>query len=174
MRTDLMRVVIQVPEYDAPLIRDGAEAVVRIPSLRNRPVHCKVTRSSWSLDPESRTLRVEIFLDNPLKDPEEQLQAGMYVNVNIIADRPNAMTLPVDAILTDSNQNYCFIEENGIAKRVNVKVGVENERDVQVYYKQLPPAKEGEQGEWVKFTGKERVIISQLTSIKDGQAITVK
>ncbi|MGA3190507.1 MAG: HlyD family efflux transporter periplasmic adaptor subunit, partial [Bryobacteraceae bacterium] len=30
MRTDIMRVVVQVPEYDAPLVKDGADAVVRL------------------------------------------------------------------------------------------------------------------------------------------------
>jgi HlyD family secretion protein len=174
MRTDVMRVVVQVPESDAPLIRDGADAVVRIPSLRDREVHCKVTRSSWSLDVESRTLRVEIFLDNPLKNPAEELQPGLYVNVSIVANLPNVLTLPVDAILTDGDKNYCFVVEDGVAKRVNVKVGMQNERSIQLLSKQLPSSRDGEEGAWAKFTGNEKVIISQISSVRDGQTVAVK
>jgi multidrug efflux pump subunit AcrA (membrane-fusion protein) len=236
MRTDRMRVVIQVPESDAPLVKDGADAIVRIQSLNDREIQewfkltdqaiaalrnahvpeavllklnplknkplwreslvkeiakvlspdeikqfqdpilnaaknrCKVTRNAGSLNTESRTLRVEIFLDNP----EEELQAGMYVNVSIIADLPNAMTLPVDAILIDGNQYYCFVVEDGKVKRVNVKVGVENDRWIQLLSKQIPPTNAGAEGEWVKFTGTERVIVSNLTSIQDGQPVTIK
>jgi multidrug efflux pump subunit AcrA (membrane-fusion protein) len=233
MRTDAMRIVVQVPESDAPLIRDGANATVRIPSLRDQELPCSVTRSSWSLDLESRTLRVEIELDtdwfkiteqalaelqaakvpdavlaklkplqekalektefvkeldkllnaNEMKNYRElivktaaflSLQPGLYVNVSIGADIPNVLTLPVEAILTDGDKNYCFVFEDGIAKRANVKVGMQNERYIQLISKQLPPSKDGTEGAWANFTGNEKVIISQLTTVKDGQAVTVK
>jgi HlyD family secretion protein len=174
MRTDEMRIVVQVPESDAPLVKDGADAIVRVQSLRNREVHGTVTRSSWSLDMESRTLRVEIFLKNPLENPKEELQAGMYVTVSIIADLPNAMALPVDSILIDGTQTYCYMMEDGMAKRVNVQVGVQNDRWIQLLLKQKRSTKEGEESEWVKFTGTERVIVSNITSIRDGQPVTMK
>jgi HlyD family secretion protein len=174
MRTDQVRVIVQVPERNAPLVKDGADAIVRVPSLKGREIPCKVKRSSWSLDTESRTLRVEIFLDNPLKNPNEELQAGMYVNVSIMADLPNVLTLPIDSILIEGTQTYCYLAEDGKVKRVNVQVGVANDRYIQILSKQLPPAKEGEEGEWVPFTGNEKVIISSLASIRDGQPISIK
>jgi hypothetical protein len=65
MRTDIIRVVIQVPEYDAPLVKDGADAAVHLQAYRGQEIKCKVKRSSWALDKDARTLRVEIWLDNP-------------------------------------------------------------------------------------------------------------
>jgi multidrug resistance efflux pump len=65
MRTDIVRVVVPVPEYDAPLVRDGADAIVRLQAYPGQEIKCKVTRSSWALDHDSRTDRVELFLDNP-------------------------------------------------------------------------------------------------------------
>jgi hypothetical protein len=64
--------------------------------------------------------------------------------------------------------------EDGKAKRVNVKVGVENDRWVQLISKQTLPDREGAEGEWVKFTGTERVVVSNLGSIQDGMPVTVK
>lgn len=173
MRTDRVRVVVQVPEYNAPLVKDGADAVVNVPSLR-RDIPGKVTRSSWMLDTQSRTLRAEIFLDNNLTNPKEDLQAGMYVNVDIIADLPNVLTLPVDAILVENTRTYCYMVEDGKAKRVNIQLGVDNGRVIQLLLKQQPSSKEGEEGEWVKFTGNERIIVSNLTTIRDDQPVTVK
>jgi multidrug efflux pump subunit AcrA (membrane-fusion protein) len=174
IRTDRMRIVILVPESDADLVKDGADAIVRIQSLRDREIPCRITRNSGALDVESRTLRVEIFLDNPLENPKEELLAGMYVSVNIIADLPNAMTLPLEAIVTEGTKNYCFVVEDGKARKMPVKVGVDNERVVQLLSKQLPSTKESEEGEWVKFNGTEQIVLSNLSSIKDGQPVAVK
>jgi HlyD family secretion protein len=236
MRTDRLRVVVQVPEADAPLVKDGADAIIRIDALNNREItewfkltdeafkklqaakipdavlkklnalkdkpfwkedfekelatvlspdelkhdrdqivndsriRCKVTRNSGSLNMESRTLRVEIFLDNP----KQELKPGFYVNVSIIADLPNVMTLPVDAILIDGTQYYCFVVENGKAKRINVKIGMQNDRYVQLISKQEASSKDSPDKDWVNFTGNEKVIVSNLASIQDGQAITTK
>jgi HlyD family secretion protein len=234
MRTDIIRVVVQVPEYDAPLVRDGAEAIVRLQAYPGQEIKCKVTRSSWALDNDSRTDRVELFLDNPdlftltekvfvvlrnakvpdavsaklraLQDkeftqedfvkeiakvlkPEEKkqfqdiilksavnqkLQAGMYGNISIAADVPNALCLPAAAILTDGNRNYCFFLEDGKARRVNVKVGIANDTMTEVLMKQSPPTKLGAEGAWVKFAGNEQVITSNLKSIQDGQPARAK
>jgi len=96
------------------------------------------------------------------------------VSVNIIADLPSAMTLPLEAIVTEGTKNYCFVVEEGKARKMPVKVGVDNERMVQLVSKQLPSTKEGEEGGWVKFTGTEQIILSNLSTIKDGQAVAVK
>jgi RND family efflux transporter MFP subunit len=171
MRTDIMRVVVQVPEYDAPLIRDGADAVVRLQAYRGHDIKCKVTRSSWSLDNETRTLRTEIFLDNT--DPVHKLEPGMYANVSITADLPDTLTLPSETILTDGNKHYCFMLQDGKAKRVNVRLGIANDTTTQILKKEASPGKRGEEGAWVDFKGDEQIISSKLKSIQNGQAVKV-
>jgi RND family efflux transporter MFP subunit len=170
MRTDKMRVVIFVPENDAPLVKDGAEAVVRLQAFPDNEIKCKVTRNSGALDPEERTLRVEIFLDSPKNGIT--LKPGMYSNVSITAEIPNALTLPSDTILVDGNRpgKYCFMLEDGKARRVNIRAGSTNDKFTEILYKQAPPSTLGGEGKWVKFTGNEKVITSNLTSIQDGQA----
>jgi HlyD family secretion protein len=198
MRTDIMRVVVQVPEYDAPLVKDGADAVVRLQAYRGQELKCKVTRTSWALDNNSRCLRVELFVRNPeengaqksttplspesplskwvttVDNPELKLEAGMYANVSITADVPKALTLPTAAVLTDGNKDYIFVMEDGKAKRVNVHVGVTNGKLSELMAKEIPSQKPGESPKWVNFTGHEQVITSNLKSIQDGQAVKVK
>jgi RND family efflux transporter MFP subunit len=178
MRTDKMRVVIYVPETDAPLVKVGADSVVRLQAFPDREIKCKVTRTAGALDSDERTLRVEIFLDNPVfpDNPKIRLRPGMYSNVSITAEIPNALTLPSDTILVDGNRpgTYCFMLEDGKARRVNVRVGTTNDNYSEVLFKKAPPSALGGEGKWVKFTGNEQVISSNLTSIQDGQAAKKK
>jgi hypothetical protein len=111
---------------------------------------------------------VEILLD----DSREELRPRMYANVLIPVGVPAAWTLPVEAILTDGAVKYCFLVENGKATRRNVKVGISDKGAVEVLAKQMPPAKAGEEGVWVKFTGAERAVIFDLRSIEESKAMS--
>jgi RND family efflux transporter MFP subunit len=176
MRTDKMRVVIEVPEMDSPLVKDGADAIVSLQAYRGEDVKCKVEQTSWSLDTDIRTLRVEIFLTNPCDQlrPGELIQDGMYANVKIAADVPNVMTAPAEAILTDGNQRYCFLMQDGKARRVNLRLGATNDRVTELMAKQVVSEKTGQGTKWVKFDGTEQIITSNLKSIQDGQAVKEK
>jgi len=167
-RTDRMRVVLTVSERDAFFIKEGADAIVRLPALKDREIACKIDRTSWMLDGKTHQLRVEIFLDNP----KDELQPGMSANVSILEQVSDTMTLPADAILTDGTVKYCFLVENGKATRRNVKVGVANKGRIEVLAKQMPPAKPGEEGAWVKFTGTERALIFDLRSIEESKGMS--
>jgi RND family efflux transporter MFP subunit len=168
MRSDIMRVTVQVPELDAGLVKGGDAAVVRLQALPGKEVVGTVTRYSWSLDEKARTLRVEVHLQNP----KGELRPGMYAKVNIITKVPNALTLPPAAILSDilanKDQSYCFIVENGKAKKTLVELGVRGEEGIQVLRKQVP----GEN--WDDFSGTEAVVVSNPGALLDGQSVQVR
>ncbi len=65
MRMDIMRITVQIPEYDAVLVKQGMPALVRFQAFNNKEILGQVTRSTWSFDDHARTLRVEIHLRNP-------------------------------------------------------------------------------------------------------------
>jgi multidrug resistance efflux pump/beta-lactamase regulating signal transducer with metallopeptidase domain len=64
-RTDIVRIVVQVPESSIAEIRTGARATVRIDALPNKQFEAKVSRFARALEPATRTMRVEIDLPNP-------------------------------------------------------------------------------------------------------------
>ncbi len=84
VRIDKVRVNVQVPEYDAALVKEGAPAVITFQALKGKEIRGYVTRFTWLLDDQARTLRVEIHLPNP----DELLLPGMYVYVAITAGSP--------------------------------------------------------------------------------------
>ncbi|HLJ92923.1 MAG TPA: efflux RND transporter periplasmic adaptor subunit [Gemmataceae bacterium] len=173
VRTDLLRIRVEVPEVDAAWVEQGSPATFRIPVLPSYAYSGKVMRTSWSVDRTAHTLLAEI----DVSDPNGKLRAGMYVNASITVERPNVLTLPASALITegDVNQGYrtfCFLVENGKAWRVPVEMGARDSRRVEVLKKQMRPAKDGEQGSWQAFTGTEEIVQDHIGSLTDGQPIT--
>jgi multidrug efflux pump subunit AcrA (membrane-fusion protein) len=78
-RTDLMRIFADVPEAEASKVRPAAPAEVLPYGLAGQSFRGVVTRTASSLDPATRTLRVEIDLPNP----DGRLLHGMYVQVRL-------------------------------------------------------------------------------------------
>ena len=92
---DVLRITVQVPEYDAPLVKDGAEAVITFQGLKDEEIAGKVTRNTDVLDNEARTLKVEIHLPNyRLPDGKWKLRPGMYVNAAINVETAQNLDSP--------------------------------------------------------------------------------
>jgi HlyD family secretion protein len=79
-RSDIVRVVVDVPEAAAARVTLGDAAVVEVAALGGMQFKAKVTRTSWVLDTDKRTLRVVIDLPNP----KSELRPGMSANVSIM------------------------------------------------------------------------------------------
>jgi multidrug efflux pump subunit AcrA (membrane-fusion protein) len=75
-RVDTVRVVVAVAQDNAVQVRIGTEAVVQV---GGQMLKGKVTRTAGILDPDKRTLRVEIDLPNP----DGKLLPGMQSTVTI-------------------------------------------------------------------------------------------
>lgn len=172
MRTDIMRIRIEVPEAEADWVAKGTPARIRIPVLPSYDFAGKVTRISWSLDRTARTLLTEI--DVP--DADGKLRPGMYADVTLTAERSNVWTLPASAILTQGDvtqgyQSYCFLIEGGRARRTRIEVGASGDERVEVLKKQAKPAQPGAEAGWEDFTGQESVVQGNLSALTDGQAL---
>jgi RND family efflux transporter MFP subunit len=61
---DSLRVYLEVPEEYATALRVGAAAVVTVPQLPRDTLAGRVTKTSRSLDPTSRTLLTEVDVAN--------------------------------------------------------------------------------------------------------------
>ena len=61
---DVLRIIIDVPETDAPSIKPGQPAEVTVQELSGRKFQGKVTRTANSLDANTRTLMTEVQVNN--------------------------------------------------------------------------------------------------------------
>jgi RND family efflux transporter MFP subunit len=174
MRTDLMRIRVEVPEAEAGWVNHGTSARVRIPVLKSYEITGKVSRTSWSLDRTARTLLAEI--DVP--DPDGKLRPGMYAYAMLSAERPSAWTLPASAVITEGDvtqgyRTFCFLVEDGKVWRTPVEIGARDSQRVEVLKKQARPITPGDQRPWQDFKGGEEVVQGNLSGLHDGEPVRV-
>jgi RND family efflux transporter MFP subunit len=97
MRTDILRVFVNVPQFFAPLVKVGKSAVVYRREDPHKQHPSKVTRTADALDPNTRTLLTEVQVPNP----ENNLRPGMYLQVKFVFDRTVVPVLiPAAALAT--------------------------------------------------------------------------
>jgi multidrug efflux pump subunit AcrA (membrane-fusion protein) len=172
MRTDVMRIRVEVPEADADWVSPGAAARIHIPVLRSFEVAGQVTRTSWSLDRTARTLLAEVDVANA----GGKLRPGMYAYATITALRPQVWTLPASAVVTEGDvtqgyQTYAYLVKDGKAWRTPLEVGARDPQRVEVLKRQTRPTRPGEPGGWEEITGREEVVASNPSGLADGQPI---
>jgi multidrug efflux pump subunit AcrA (membrane-fusion protein) len=161
MKTDPVRVAVDVPEADAVFIAGKELATVRGQALKGQEFTGHVARSAWALDPKSRTLRTEIDLSNA----DRKLRPGMYVSTAITVEHKDVLTLPLSAIVTQGEQSYCFRVEQGKAVRTRLQLGLRDKDVVEVLKKQT-----AQQSSWEDVAGTEE-IVRDAASATDGQAV---
>jgi HlyD family secretion protein len=131
-QTEQVRVFVDVPEMEAPLVDAGDKpdpAVIHVQSLGEKGIDGKVTRTSWSLDRSNRSLRTEIDLPNK----DGKLRPGMYAKVDILLDqRENVLTLPMTAIVREGGETFCCRIESGKIDRKKIELGLRSGADVEV------------------------------------------
>jgi HlyD family secretion protein len=155
-RTDLMRVVVQVPDRDVPLTTPGKEALLRFDALPGRQFTGKVSRTADHEDPQTRLMRVEIDLPNP----DGAIHDGMYGEVTIILDpNKNGLSIPSTSVVrkTPGGDGTVFVLREGKVRLVPVKLAADNGLRV---------------GVLSGLTATDQVVDRPPAALKDGAAVT--
>ncbi|HEY7307762.1 MAG TPA: efflux RND transporter periplasmic adaptor subunit [Gemmataceae bacterium] len=97
MRTDILRVFVDVPQVFATEVKVGQYAVVYRREEPDRLFTGTVTRTADALDPNTRTLRTEVQVPNPVN----VLRPGMYLQVKFTFNREaSPILIPAAAVVT--------------------------------------------------------------------------
>ncbi|MBI1346269.1 efflux RND transporter periplasmic adaptor subunit [bacterium] len=155
MRTDPVRIMIDVPEIDAVHITPQTKVEIKIPAIPGSSHVGTITRSSWSLNSTSRTMSAEVHLPNA----KETWRPGQYVQAKLTtAEVENCLSLPKSAVITQDKQTYCFaVESDGKVVRLPISLGLQAGADVEI--------REG-------LTGSEQVISVNASAYREGQVVT--
>jgi RND family efflux transporter MFP subunit len=124
-RTDKMRVVVMVPDRDAPYADPGDTALVEVDALPGKKFDAKISRIEGAEDPQTRLMRVEIDVPNPLG----KLRRGMYGRVTIVLEKSaDVLTIPTSSLVsrTPDGKAVVFVVRDGCARRVRVQIGGDN------------------------------------------------
>ncbi|MBS0260501.1 MAG: efflux RND transporter periplasmic adaptor subunit [Planctomycetes bacterium] len=131
-RTDLMRVIVQIPERDVPYTDVGDPATVTAPEVLHREVFSgKVARMSYSEDRVTRTMRAEI----DLKNPENRLRDGMYCRVSVALDpAARGFRLPSADVFVDrqTKQSTVYVVADGKAHKRVVQIAQDDGKHAEI------------------------------------------
>ena len=124
-RTDLMRVIVQVPDRDVVITNVGDKATFAVDALASQIFTGSVARMGESEDPTTRTMRIEI----DLKNPQGLLREGMYGTATIVLEPTSrSLTVPPACVMEHSGQTHgvVYVVSGGLAHRTQVEIGADN------------------------------------------------
>ena len=119
--TNRLRVFISVPEDYEQAAQNGASATLTLNEFPGRIFKGTVVRNANSIDLASRTLLVEVDVDNPTGE----LLPGAYVSVHLkyTGAKAQAVTIPVTTVLFRSEGLRAAVVRDGRAELVPITVG---------------------------------------------------
>jgi len=163
MTIDKVRALIDVPEVDAGLVKKGDKVAVRVPAMEGREFAGLVSRTSWSLDGQTRTLRAEVDLDNK----DGALRPGMFVNAAIGVSLAPLRALPAKALSKAGETHAVFVVRDGKAARVRVRVGRTDGAWTEIVEIQ------GFDEKWAPPMGDEKFIANPPANLASGQEVEI-
>ena len=119
-----LRVYVAVPEVDSNAAQTGASVPLTLDEFPGEAFHGVIVRNSDSIDAASRTLNVEVDVDNP----QGRIKTGAYVFVHL--KRPstelnasNSVVIPSNTLLFRSEGLRVGVVRNNQAQLVPIKIG---------------------------------------------------
>jgi RND family efflux transporter MFP subunit len=127
--TGKLRVFVAVPEIYAPDIHDGDTATLTLDEYPGQQFVGRIARNSNSIDMASRTLNVEVDVNNP----DGKLLPGAYVFVHFKLPQQQAqLSVPANALLFRSEGLRVALVHNGRVHLQPVTIAKDNGATLQI------------------------------------------
>jgi RND family efflux transporter MFP subunit len=95
VQDDLIRIFVDVPQNAATDMKVGVPAKITANHIRNRVFDGKITRTADAINPQARTLRVEVDIPNS----DHVLVPGMYVDISFQIPETGLVQVPAAALV---------------------------------------------------------------------------
>lgn len=151
-----IRVYVSVPQAYADDIKNGGKATLTLGGSTGQAFEGTITRNSNMIDPASRTLNVEVDVDNP----KGLLLPGAYVFVHFkVPERIANLTVPSNTLLFRSEGLRVGVVRDGRVTLVPITITHDAGQVVEVAASDLKPTDE--------------VILDPSDSLSEGQEVHV-
>ena len=128
---------------------------VKVKSFLEIPEDARVTYKSPEISPELRTFKIKCHTLNNSK----LMVPGGLANLTLVLETRSGLAVPTSSLVNRDGSKAVFIAENGKAKLIKVKVGLENEGYTEVTSEQLKAG--------------DKVIVVGQHMVNDGSSIAV-
>jgi RND family efflux transporter MFP subunit len=151
-----LKLRFDVPENALDSVRVNGPVQFQVDSFPNQKFNGKISRIAPSVDRQSRTMKVEAYVNNA----DGVLKPGIFARVTILTGRHDkALTVPPSAVFQFAGLEKLFVIENGrIAERI-VRSGLQTDDYIEI----VEGVKEG-----------DVVATSNLGSLQTGREVTAR
>jgi RND family efflux transporter MFP subunit len=152
------RLVVPVPEYDAAGIPEGTEVTFTVPSYPGRVFKAPIARISRSVDIKTRTMPVEL----DVQDPHADLDPGTFCEVSWPVRRAySTLFVPSSAVASDLERTFVIRISNNKVEWLDVKTGTRSGNLIEVF----GDLKEGDQ---VAVRGTDQIRSGATVGLRPG------
>jgi RND family efflux transporter MFP subunit len=124
-----IRVYVAVPEAYSAAIKDGGKASLTLDEYPGRQFVGTIARNSNAIDQATRTLNVEVDIDNP----KSELLPGAYVFVHFkVPEHAATLMIPSNTLLFRAEGLRVGVVRNGRVQLVPVKIGKDEGANVEI------------------------------------------
>ena len=141
---------------DIHLIKPGTPVIIKSIFIPNYQVKSRLLEIHAMINPSTHLVNALVPIP---KDKTDHLVLGNYLKADLQLKVHTGITIPRNAVLQDDQGHYVFIVINGKARRINVKIGLEDYKWIEIT-KGLKPF------QWVVSSGNYE--------LKDGMAVREK
>lgn len=125
-----LRLVVAIPESNFAGIRQGTKVPFQVPAYPTRTFTGNVARISRTVDQKTRTMSVELDVPNA----SGALAPGMYPQVSWpVHSTESSLVVPATSVVRTTERVFVIRVNNGRAEWVNVRPGVREEGQVQIF-----------------------------------------
>lgn len=126
-----VRVFVAVPDVETGHVAEGRAATLAVEAYPGRKFAGKVSRLSRALDQATRSMKVEIDIDNP----DGALYPGMFGRVELELDtHKQAVVIPLAAVTRQKEKAFVFRADGTVCRRSSVVLGTETGALVEVLH----------------------------------------
>ncbi|MEZ3505979.1 MAG: efflux RND transporter periplasmic adaptor subunit [Lachnospiraceae bacterium] len=155
--TEKVLVRLSVSKYDLEKIAVGQKADVEIAGRAYEGTVRKIDGMATKNESGAMVVGVDVNIENPDENIFLGVEAKVYVHME---KAQGAVTLPLEAVCSDMEGDFVFVEENGVVAKKRVTVGISSDSICEI--------KEG-------LTAGENVLLPGMTGIDlvEGMNVTV-
>jgi RND family efflux transporter MFP subunit len=156
VQPDKLRVYVSVPQVYSQAAKPGLTADLTLSECPGRPFQGKLVRTANAIDPTSRTLLVEIAVDNPTG----QLFTGSYAEVHLkLPTAASAFILPVNTLLFRSEGlRVAAVGDDQKVELKQITLGHDYGSEIEVV---------------AGLNGNEKIIVNPPDSVTTGETVRI-
>jgi len=129
LEIDRMKGIIGIPESDVTAVRKLENVDLTVQALGDRIITGKKHFLSPSPETAARLYNLELEINNS----GGEVLDGMFVRADVVKQQvDNALTVPFYSVISRNGEQFVYVEEEGVARKREVRLGIMEKWMVQV------------------------------------------